>query len=74
MIFHKGIKPFQCKICQKTFGTKFNYNFHMKKHKKTKFIIDKNNKEIINKEKENNFCNNKNDNLNNSKIDCLSNK
>ena len=48
MMIHKGLKPFQCNICQKKFREKSNYNFHLKKHNK-KFDFGKNNRNGINK-------------------------
>lgn len=42
MMIHKGIKPFQCNICQKKFREKSNYNFHLKNHIKKLGKGDKN--------------------------------
>ena len=50
-MIHKGLKPFQCTICEQRFREKSNYNFHMKKH------LLKLNKKIKN-EKEDNVKNN----------------
>lgn len=53
MMIHKGLKPFQCNICQKQFREKSNFNFHLKKHYKksgkSNFDIGKNNRNDINK-------------------------
>jgi hypothetical protein len=53
MLIHKGLKPFQCNICQKQFREKSNFNFHLKKHYKksgkSNFDIGKNNRNDINK-------------------------
>ena len=57
MMIHKGLKPFQCNICQKKFREKSNYNFHLKKHikkfEKSKFEFGSNNKKEINKSNSN---------------------
>ena len=31
-MIHRGEKPFECKICNKKFREKSNYNYHIKKH------------------------------------------
>ena len=33
MMIHNNQVPFQCSICQKRFREKYNFNFHLKKHR-----------------------------------------